>query len=112
MAHVADLAQYIDHPANLLAIADILPNCIKEDALEIEVLEQNKSKMDFNITRWRYAEIYEEMGLRDIGQLLSCRREADFCTRYNPDIDFEWNKTIRKVAPHCDFWLKMKTGPR
>ena len=59
--------------------------------------------MNFNFTRCRHAEIYEEMGLRDIGQLLSCRREADFCTGYNPDIDFERNKTIMKEASHCEF---------
>ena len=73
-----DLAQKIDHPANLQDFADILPNWTKEDALEIEVLEQDKSKMDFNVTQCRHAEMYEEMGLSDIGHLLSCSRDADF----------------------------------
>ena len=54
-------------------------------------------------------EMYEEMGLRDIGHLLSCSRDANFCTGYNPNIDFERNKTIMKGVSHCEFWLKMKT---
>ena len=58
IAHGQDLAQKIDHPANLQDFADILPNWTKEDALEIEVLEQDKSKMEFNVTRCRYAEMY------------------------------------------------------
>ena len=68
--------------------------------------------MEFNVTRWRYAEIYLEMGLRNIGHLLGCRREAGSCAGYNPDIVFEWNKTITKIATHCDFQLKMKMGPK
>ena len=80
--------------------------------MEIEVLEQDKSKMDFNVTRCRYAEMYEEMGLRDIGHLLSCSRDADFCTGFNPDIDFERNKTIMKGASHCDFRLKFNTSDK
>ena len=80
--------------------------------MEIEVLEQDKSRMDFNLIQCRHAEIYEEMGLRDIGHLLSCCREADFCIGYNSNIDFERNNTITKGATRCDFRLKMKTGPR
>ena len=108
VAHGKNMAQQVDHPTNLQDFAEILPNWTKEDALEIEVLEQNKSTMDFNVTRCRYAEMYEEMGVRDIGHLLSCRRDADFCTGYNPDINFERSQTIMKGASHCDFRLKMK----
>ena len=68
--------------------------------------------MDFNVTRCRYAEMYEEMGLRDIGHLLSCSHDADFCTGYNPDIYFERNKTIMKGASHCVFCLKLKTSDK
>ena len=112
LAHRQDLAQEIDRPANLQDFVDILPDWTKEDALEIEVLEQDKFKMDFIVTRCRYAEMYEEMGLRDIGHLLSCSRDADFCTGYNPDIDSERNNTIMKGASHCDFRLKLITSDK
>ena len=52
IAHGQDMAQQIDHPANLQDFKDTLPNWAKGDALEIEVLEQDKSKMDFNVTQW------------------------------------------------------------
>jgi len=48
------------------------------------------------------------MGVSDIGHLLSCRRDADFCTGYNPDINFARSQTIMKGPSHCDFRLKMK----
>jgi hypothetical protein len=52
--------------------------------------------------------MYEEMGLRNIGHLLSCRRDADFCKGYNAAIKFERNQTIMKGATHCNFWLKLE----
>ena len=112
IAHGQDLAQRIDHPANLQDFADILPNWTNEVSLEIEVLEQDKSKMDFYVTRCRYAEMEEEMAPRDIVHLLSCSRDSDFCIGYSPDTDFERIKTIMKDAFHCEFRLKMNTSAK
>ena len=104
------MAQQMDEPADLQNFAEILFNWTKENALEIYLLEQEKSKMDFNFTRCRYAEMYEEMGLKQSGHLSSCSRDADLCTGYNPDIDFERNQTIMKGASHRDFRLKTKSS--
>ena len=52
----------LERPVDLNNFAKILPNWTKEEALEIEVLEQNASKMDFDVKRCRYAEMHEEMG--------------------------------------------------
>ena len=70
VAHGKNMEQQVDHPANLQDFAEILPNWTKEDALEIEVLEQNKSTMDFNVTRCRYAEMYEEHFHKPINQIV------------------------------------------
>jgi len=37
VAHGKNMAQQIDHPANLQDFAEILPNWAREDALEIEL---------------------------------------------------------------------------
>ena len=42
-------------------------------ALEIEVLEQSDDVYRFDVKRCRYSEMYREMGLGDIGHLLSCK---------------------------------------
>ena len=39
-------------------------------ALEMEVLHESKTQFDFNVTRFRYAVMYREMGLAKIGHLL------------------------------------------
>ena len=51
------MAQKMDRPAKLRDFEDILPNWIKDNVLESEVLEQNLFKMDFNVTLCRYAEM-------------------------------------------------------
>src|SRR5207248_1652151 len=47
-------------------------------AMELDVLEQTEASYVFNVTRCKYAEMYREMGLGEIGHLLSCQRDATF----------------------------------
>jgi hypothetical protein len=87
----------------------ILPLWTKDDALEIEVLEASAETLDFNVTRCRYSEMYKAMGLGEIGHLLSCNRDGDFCVGYNPDMELTRTRTIMKGASHCDFRYRMKS---
>ena len=73
------------------------------DALEVEVLHESDERFDFNITRCRYAEMYRQMGLGEIGHLLSCGRDGAFCDGYDPKIRLERTQTIMGGASHCDF---------
>jgi hypothetical protein len=74
-----------------------------EDALKIEVLEANNKHFNFNVTRCRYAETYKEMGLGEIGPLLSCNRDGTFCQGYDRRIELERKQTIMEGAPCCTF---------
>ncbi len=102
------LAEGLGRAPDLTDFAAIMPNWTKEDALQIEPLEMTADRMDFNVTRCRYAEMYRQMGLGDIGHLLSCNRDGDFCIGYNPDIELTRTQTIMKGASHCDFRYRMK----
>ncbi|MEY8828224.1 L-2-amino-thiazoline-4-carboxylic acid hydrolase [Sedimentitalea sp. XS_ASV28] len=102
------LAQALGHAPDLGDFADIMPNWTREDALRIEMVEASETRMDFNVTRCRYSEMYREMGLGDIGHLLSCNRDGDFCIGYNPEIELTRTQTIMKGASHCDFRYRMK----
>ena len=75
------MAEGLDHAPTLSDFADIHPNWTKEDALQIETLVTEPEQMDFNVTRCRYAEMYKEMGLGDIGHLLSCNRDRRLLRR-------------------------------
>jgi len=81
-----------------------------DDALQIDVLEANDQRFDFNVTRCRYAETYKEMGLGAIGPLLSCNRDGTFCQGYDPRISLERKQTIMEGASCCTFRYEFNTG--
>ncbi len=95
---------------DLEGFARLLPQWQLNDALEIDVLESTRQRFDFNITRCAYAEMYREMGVAEIGDLLSCGRDGAFCTGYNPKIKMERTQTVMQGAPHCDFRYTMDDG--
>lgn len=72
-------------------------------ALEVDVKEQSDTRFVFNVTRCRYAEMYRDMGLGEIGHLLSCQRDGTFCEGYDPRLKLTRTQTIMQGASHCDF---------
>ena len=72
-------------------------------ALEREVMEQSETRYRFNVTRCKYAEMYRDMGLGEIGHLLSCQRDGTFCEGYDKRLKLKRTQTIMQGASHCDF---------
>ncbi len=88
---------------SLSHFATSLESWKKGDALEIEILEQDDERFDFNVTRCRYAELYQVLGLPDLGVLLSCNRDYALIAGFNPDVELIRTQTIMEGAPFCDF---------
>jgi hypothetical protein len=103
-----DFATALGHTPSLQDFADIMPLWEKEDALRVEMVEATSEKLEFNIVRCRYAEMYREMGLGRIGHLLSCNRDGDFCVGYNPQMKLTRTQTIMSGASHCDFRYRLE----
>ena len=99
-------AQALDEPTSLEGFHSLLPQWKANGALEVEMLAETESQVDYNVTRCKYAEMYRDMGLSDIGHLLSCGRDGTFCTGYDPRISLERTQTIMQGATHCDFRYK------
>jgi hypothetical protein len=78
-----------------------------EDALTIDILEQTEQSLDFNVTRCRYAEMYRDMGISELGSVLSCDRDGNFCKGYNPRLTLERTQTIMRGASCCDFRYRL-----
>ncbi len=72
-------------------------------ALEEEVLEQTDTTFFFNVTRCRFAEAYEAIGVKDLGVALSCGRDFSFIEGFNPKIKLVRTQTIMEGASICDF---------
>ncbi len=81
----------------------IQPLWTRGGALEVEVRENNAEVFAFDVTRCRYAEMYRDMGLAEIGPLLSCQRDGAFCEGFDPRIKLTRTQTIMQGASHCDF---------
>lgn len=80
------------------------------DALTIEVLEKSDSVYNYNVTRCRYSEMYREMGLGEIGHLLSCERDGAFCEGYDKRLQLKRTQTLMEGASHCDFRYTLDEG--
>jgi hypothetical protein len=80
----------------------------KDDALKVEVIASDRQHYDYDVKRCRYAEMYHDMGLGEIGHLLSCNRDELFIVGYNPDIELTRTQTIMGGASHCDFRYRAK----
>ena len=86
----------------------IMPLWTKGDALKIDMIAADETKLEFDVKRCLYAEMYKEMGLGHIGDLLSCNRDGDFCIGYNPKMELSRTQTIMKGADRCNFRYSMK----
>ena len=78
-----------------------------DGALETEVVKEADNEYVYKVTRCRYAEMYKDMGVGEIGFQLSCNRDGTFVEGYDPRIRFKRTQTIMQGASHCDFHYSM-----
>jgi len=77
-------------------------------AYEMEQLELSEERYDFNITRCQYAEMYKELGMADLGFILSCSRDFDLIAGFNAKMTLRRTRTIMEGYDHCDFRIAME----
>ena len=78
------------------------------NALETELLEQNAERLSFNVTRCRYAELYQALGIPELGAALSCNRDFALIQGFNPAVKLTRTQTLMGGATHCDFRYELK----
>ncbi len=93
---------------SLAHFAASLANWQKDDAMQIEVLDQTEDQFSFNVHRCRYAEMYRALGMETLGSLLSCSRDQALIEGFNPEIQLTRTQTIMEGAPYCDFRYRQK----
>ena len=86
------------------ALADRFQNgVLREGSLIVDVVENDEARFGFNVTRCKFMEMYEEMGARDLGFLLSCNRDFAMFEGMAPDLAFDRTQTRMEGAAYCDF---------
>jgi predicted ArsR family transcriptional regulator len=79
-----------------------------DDAYEMELLELSDSKYFFNIKRCRYADMYKELGMAELGVVLSCSRDFELVKGFNPRMKLIRTKTIMEGHNCCDFRITLE----
>jgi hypothetical protein len=75
----------------------------EDDAMTIHVLEETEQKLSFDVTRCRYAELYDKADMKELGFCLSCCRDEPFTKGFNPRVTLSRTQTIMQGATLCDF---------
>ena len=94
--------------STMVCFAASLENWKKDDAMLIDVLEENESRFFFNVRRCRYAEMYQALGIPELGETLSCNRDYALIAGFNPDVELQRTQTIMEGAPYCDFRYQLR----
>lgn len=74
-----------------------------EAGLDVDVIRSDAARLDFNVTRCRFVEVYTEMGLGEVADILSCNRDGVFASDFDPNIRLNRAQTIAEGAPCCTF---------
>jgi L-2-amino-thiazoline-4-carboxylic acid hydrolase-like protein len=110
MEQARQLAAAVGGNTSLKTFIDRQEPWLRGGSLEIDVKEQSDTRYRFNVTRCKYAEMYRDMGLGEIGHLLSCQRDGTFCEGYDTRLKLKRTQTIMQGASHCDFDYTFDNG--
>jgi hypothetical protein len=75
----------------------------EENALVYEILEETEQILSFNVTRCRYAEMYDRLGVKEFGFCFSCNRDEPLIKGFNPRMKLTRTQTIMEGSKICDF---------
>ena len=92
--------------------ADVQETWKKDNAIQTEVLELTHKKFSFNVYRCRYAEMYQHLGVPELGKMLSCDRDFALIEGFNPLIQLTRTQTIMEGADICDFRFEMAASKK
>ncbi len=105
VSQAEDMAEGVE--TSMITFIELMEMWTRGGALETTVFDANDKEYNFDVTRCRYSEMYREMGLGDIGHLLSCQRDGTFCEGYDSRIKMTRDQTIMQGAPTCTFRFKL-----
>jgi len=74
-----------------------------DEALKIKMIKEDEGELSFKVISCKYADIYEKLGIKELGCVLSCSRDFSFMEGFNPEIELIRTKTIMGGSECCDF---------
>ena len=77
--------------------------------IDIEMLATTEERLEFNVTRCGYAQLYKDWGLSELGFQLQCSRDFPMLEGFGGDIELTRTQTIMQGASCCDFRYRRRT---
>jgi len=76
---------------------------VNDEAMKIKINKEDEDELCFNVISCKYADMYEKLGMKELGCILSCSRDFSFMEGFNPEIELIRTKTIMEGSECCDF---------
>lgn len=76
--------------------------------IDVEMLTATEERLEFNVTRCGYAQLYKDWGLSELGFQLQCSRDFPMLEGFGGDIKLTRTRTIMHGAACCDFRYRKK----
>jgi hypothetical protein len=77
-------------------------------SLEIEPVKRTGKELEFNVTRCKYAEYFQGLGLPELGYLIHCSRDYAMLDGFSGQMSLRRTQTRMEGATHCDFRFTLK----
>jgi predicted ArsR family transcriptional regulator len=104
--------QHLGDGNSLNDFVQLLPMWEKDGGIELKIREQSDDSLSFDVVRCRFADMYRELGIPELGALLSCNRDYALIEGFNPDVELTRTQTIMEGASYCDFRFRAKSGEK
>lgn len=76
------------------------------DALDMQMYVENETDCYSPVKRCAYVNMYERIGMKELGKVLSCLRDEFFYQGFNPEMEMCRSKTLMDGGDCCDFCFK------
>lgn len=88
--------------------AGVIPMWQGGGHLELEMKESTEDTLRFDVTRCDYVSLYEELGMGDLTEILSCGRDWAFLEGFNSGLELRRDQTLAAGDRVCNFCYRKK----
>ena len=78
------------------------------DAVDRDMLKDDETVREYNITRCQYAEFFRGLGEPELGGILLCDSDFHIADVGASSVEFKRTQTIMQGAGYCDFRYRFK----
>jgi L-2-amino-thiazoline-4-carboxylic acid hydrolase len=78
------------------------------DAVDREMLKDDGTVREYNVTRCQYAEFFRALGEPELGGILLCDSDFHIAEVGGDNVEFKRTQTIMWGAAYCDFRYRFK----